>query len=319
MQTMNMVVGTRGSALALWQANWVRDRLVLSRHAAEINIIQTSGDREARPAPAAAGVKGLFIKEIEEALLQQTIDLAVHSLKDLPLEQPPGLVIAAICGREDARDALVCRAGVLPDGTGGSASRFADLPAGARVATGSLRRLAQLRHLRPDLEYVPIRGNVDTRLRKLDAGECDALVLAAAGLLRLGFDERIAELFDPGQLCPAPGQGALAIETRADNARGNLSAARAAGALEDRTTRLATRAERAVVWALGADCSSPVGACALPAGGSLSLTAVVASPDGSRLIRASASGALTRPEELGTQVADDLVRQGAREILDHLA
>lgn len=319
---MRIVVGTRGSALALWQANWARDRLVILRHAAEIKVIQTSGDHPERPpSPPVAGAsvpgggKGLFIKELEEALLGESIDVAVHSLKDLPLDQPAGLTIAAISTRDDTRDVLVCREGVLPPG----ASGFDALPAGSRVATGSLRRQAQLRNLRPDLRYVPIRGNVDTRLRKLDAGECDALVLAAAGLIRLGLETRISETFSPDRLCPAPGQGALGIETRADAMSGDSSVERAAAALDDRTTRYAVRAERAVVWCLGGDCSTPVGAHAEPSADRLSLTAVVASPDGIRLIRANASGPLTKPEELGNRVADDLLQQGARKILDSLS
>jgi len=314
---MRLTIGSRGSALALWQANWVRDRLVILRHAAEIKIIQTSGDRDDRArsdAAGASGVKGLFINELEEALIAGTIDVAVHSLKDLPLDQPPGLTIAAISEREDARDALVCREGVIPAGTG-----FSALPGGARVATGSLRRQAQLRHLRPDLRYVPIRGNVDTRLRKLDAGECEALILAKAGLLRLGVEGRISETFSPEYLCPAPGQGALGIETRSDGRLEGASVERAAAALDDRMTRYAVRAERTVVWSLNGDCSTPVGAYAEASGERLNLVAVVASPDGSRLIGANASGPLTKPEDLGNRVAEGLLSQGAREILDSLA
>lgn len=319
---MRIVVGTRGSALALWQANWARDRLVILRHAAEIKVIRTSGDQPEHvgPPPAsstsvAAGGKGLFIKELEEALLARTIDVAVHSLKDLPLDQPAGLTLAAMSPREDARDVLVYREGVLPPGAAG----FDALPAGARVATGSLRRQAQLRHLRPDLHYVPIRGNVDTRLRKLDAGECEALALAAAGLIRLGLDARIGETFSPDRLCPAAGQGALGIETRADAMAGDSSVERVASALNDRITRYTVRAERAVIWHLGGDCSTPIGAYAEPSADRLSLTAIVASPDGSRVIRANASGPLIKPEELGVGVAEDLLRQGAREILGALA
>ncbi|HEV2425821.1 MAG TPA: hydroxymethylbilane synthase [Terriglobia bacterium] len=318
---MKIIVGTRGSALALWQANWARDQLVILRHAAEIKVIRTSGDQPERPGPVpataasvAGGGKGLFIKELEEALLAGSIDVAVHSLKDLPLDQPAGLTIAAISARQEARDVLVCREGALPKDAGG----FDALPAGARVATGSLRRQAQLRHLRPDLRYVPIRGNVDTRLRKLDAGECEALVLAAAGLIRLGLEARIGETFSPDRLCPAPGQGALGIETRADATAGESSVEVAASALNDPDTRHAVRAERAVIWHLGGDCSTPVGAYAEASAGHLSLTAIVASPDGSRVIRADASGFITHPEELGSQVAEDLLRQGARQILGNV-
>ncbi len=320
---MRLTIGTRGSALAMWQANWVRDRLVILRHSSDIKVIKTAGDQEegAPPPPPdsgaslAGGVKGLFIKQLEDALLEGSIDVAVHSLKDLPLDQPPGLVIAAISGREDARDVLVCRQGVL---TGDDAG-FAGLPSEARVGTSSLRRQAQLRHLRPDLRYVPIRGNVDTRLRKLDAGECEAVVLAAAGLLRLGLEERVTEVFSPDQLCPAPGQGTLGIETRSDGRLGNASVERAVAAIDDRPTRYAARAERAVVWCLGGDCSTPIGAYAEPSADRLSLTAVVARPDGNRVLRASASGPLAKPEELGSQVAEDLLGQGARAILDALA
>ena len=313
---MRLTIGSRGSALALWQANWVRDRLVILRHAAEIKIIQTSGDQDQPPrsdTKGAGGVKGLFIKELEEALLAGMIDVAVHSLKDLPLDQPPGLTIAAISEREDARDALVCREGVIPAGAG-----FSALPGGARVATGSLRRQAQLRHLRSDLQYVPIRGNVDTRLRKLDAGYCEAVILAAAGLLRLGLEGRISETFGAEYLCPAPGQGALGIETRSDGRLEDASVERAAAALDDRMTRYAVRAERTVIWCLNGDCSTPVGAYAEASGEHLALIAVVASPDGSRLIRANASGPPTKPEDLGHRVAEDLLSQGAREILDSL-
>jgi hydroxymethylbilane synthase len=313
---MKLIIGTRGSPLALSQANWIRDRLVIGRHHIEIRIIETAGDQSAEASgPPAFGLKGVFVKEIEEALLNRTIDVAVHSLKDVPLEQPSGLTLAAIARREDPSDVLVCRDGVLHDGAGA----FEALPAGARVGTSSLRRQAQLRHLRPELEYVPVRGNVDTRLRKLDAGEYDALVLAAAGLLRLGLEARVSGVFTPEQLCPAPGQGALAIETRADTTAEESTERAVAASLDDRVSRHAVRAERAVVWCLGGDCSTPIGAYAESVGDRLAMVAVVASPDGRRVIRARGSESLTRPEQLGNRVADELLRQGAREILESLA
>lgn len=307
---MRIVIGTRGSALALWQANWVRDRLAIAGCDVQIKTIRTSGDKLERAPLAASGVKGLFIKEIEQALAEGSIDLAVHSLKDLPAEQPPGLVLAAVPSREDARDVLVSRSGI----------RFQALPPGSRVATSSVRRQSQLRHLRPDLEYVPIRGNVDTRLRKLDHGECDALVLAAAGLLRLGLGPRIAEYFPPDQLCSAPGQGALAIEIRGNSAAQPREAddrlAEAVAALDDPAAHGAVRAERALLRRLGGGCSVPIAAYAEPTADALNLTAVVARPDGSRLIRASARGPAAQPEELGLAVAEDLLRRGVREILE---
>src|SRR5579863_6045863 len=196
-----LVIGSRGSQLALWQARWIEARLAALGFESRIEIIKTTGDRVTNVPLSSVGGKGLFTKEIEEALLARQVDLAVHSLKDLPTEIPAGLQITAIPEREDPRDAMV-------------GSRLADLPHGARVGTSSLRRSAQLRRLRPDLAIESIRGNLDTRLRKLDEGEYQAIVLAAAGLTRLGWSERIAHVFPPSVMCPAPGQGALGIETR---------------------------------------------------------------------------------------------------------
>ena len=299
---MKIVIGSRGSALALWQANWVHDRLAAGGHEVEIRVIRTSGDRMVQAPLQASGVKGLFVKEIEEALLDRSIDVAVHSLKDLPAGQPPGLTIAAVPAREDARDAFISRSG-----TG-----FGDLPPGARLGTSSVRRQSQLRHLRPELEAVPMRGNVDTRLRKLDEGQCDALVLAAAGLIRLGFDGRIVQRFSAEELCPAVGQGALAIETREADA----PVIEAVASLDHSATHSAVRAERALLQRLGGGCSVPIAAHATANGESLSMAGVVASPDGTRLIRASASGSFSDPEELGSVLAGELLTLGAREILE---
>ncbi|HUI43249.1 MAG TPA: hydroxymethylbilane synthase [Terriglobia bacterium] len=298
---MKIIIGSRGSALALWQSNWVRDRLAAAGHEAEVRVIRTSGDRLPQAALAASGVKGLFIKEIEEALAAGSIQLAVHSLKDMPTDLPPGLKLAAVPEREDARDVLVSNGGL----------GFAGLASGQRVGSSSVRRQSQLLHLRPGLKMLPVRGNIDTRLRKLDEGEFDALVLAAAGLARLGFGSRIREYFSIEQLCPAAGQGALGIETR--EASGPV--AEAAASLDHPPAHAAVRAERALLRALGGGCAVPIAAYAASAGESLALRGVVASPSGERLLRANASGPATEPEKLGLRVADDLRRQGADEIL----
>ncbi|HEY6293059.1 MAG TPA: hydroxymethylbilane synthase [Terriglobia bacterium] len=299
---MKIVIGSRGSALALWQANWVRDRLAAAGHEVEIRVIRTSGDRMPQVPLEDSGVKGLFIKEIEEALAEGAIDLAVHSLKDMPGAQPPGLTLAAVPAREDARDALVSREGAT----------FAELPPGARLGTSSIRRQSQLRHLRPDVAMVPMRGNVGTRLRKLEEGQCDALVLAAAGLIRLGFESKIRQYFSADQLCPAVGQGALAIETR----QGDEPVLCAVEPLDDPVAHRAVRAERALLRHLGGGCAVPIAAYAEPIGDGLSLMGVVASPDGSRVVRAETTGSASDPESLGLSVAEELLRLGTRAILE---
>ncbi len=296
-----MVIGSRGSSLALWQANWVRQRLAALGCEARIEIIKTTGDKLPEAPLAASGTKGVFIKEIEEALLEGRVDLAVHSMKDLPVEQPEGLLIAAVPEREDARDVLISK----------NWSKLSDLPRGARLGTGSLRRSSQIRALRPDLEIVPVRGNVDTRLKKLDRGDYQAIVLAAAGLLRLGFGERIGQRFSESEMCPAVGQGALAIEAHR-NSRDALSIA---GALNHEATQLAVRAERTVLRALGGGCKLPLAAHARVEDDKLHLRGVVASPDGLHVIRAESSGPFENPEALGSSVAEDLIRQGAHALL----
>jgi hydroxymethylbilane synthase len=314
---MKLTIGSRGSKLALWQAHWVRDQLVAAGHDIEIRIIKTTGDKlqavmPGKPLPgsmaqtvAEAGSKGLFIKEIEEALLAREIDIAVHSLKDLPTEQPAGLALAAVPPREDARDVLIARSG----------QRLESLAPGARVATGSLRRQTQLRALRPDLVYVAIRGNLDTRLRKLERGDCEALVLAAAGVLRLGLSDRITSYFRFDQMCPAVGQGALGIEIRSDDS----GAGHAVASLDYSAAHQAVRAERAVLRRLGGGCQVPIAAHATAESGNLRLQGLVAKLDGSQLIRAHAEGAASDPEALGVMVAEDLLRQGARDILGAIA
>lgn len=292
-------IGSRGSQLALWQARWIQRRLEEFGEAAAIQIIKTTGDKITDVPLAKVGSKGLFTKEIEEALLDGRVDLAVHSLKDLPTELPPGLTIAAVPEREDPRDALL-------------GARLKDLPPGARIGTSSLRRSAQLRALRPDLEIEPLRGNLDTRLRKLDEGRYDAIVAACAGLKRLGWENRIAEVLEPSVMCPAVGQGALAVETRRDGGRAHEICRR----LDDPDSRAAVTAERALLRALGGGCQVPVGACGRVSDGVLHLQAVVVAPDGSSLIRLDDSGPAGEAEGVGSRLGRRLLDAGARRILE---
>ena len=295
-----LVIGSRGSQLALWQAKWIGARLAERGQETRIEIIKTTGDKITDVPLAKVGTKGLFTKEIEEALLDGRIDLAVHSLKDLPTEVPAGLSIAATPPREDARDALV---GV----------RLGELPAGAKVGTSSLRRAAQLRAVRPDLTIESVRGNLDTRLRKLDEGQYQAIVLAAAGLTRLGWADRIAEILQPDVMCPAVGQGTLAIETRTEGVASEVCAA-----LDHGATRAAVTAERAVLASLGGGCQVPIGAYAEIAGSALRLIGVVIAPDGSLMVRKSDLGAVVNAAEIGRRVGAALLAAGAREILDRV-
>ncbi|MEN6603938.1 MAG: hydroxymethylbilane synthase, partial [Bryobacteraceae bacterium] len=258
-----LVIGSRGSQLALWQAKWVAARLAELGVKTRIEIIKTTGDKITDVPLAQVGAKGLFTKEIEEALLDGRVDLAVHSLKDLPTEVPSGLTVAAIPAREDARDAMV-------------GCTLAALPQRARVGTSSLRRSAQLHSLRPDLTIEPLRGNLDTRIRKLTEVRYDAILLAAAGLKRLGWGDRVSELLPAGVMCPAVGQGALAIETRDDDGDAHQIVRR----LDDAVTRAAVTAERALLGALGGGCQVPIGCHATVDADALKLTAIVASPDG---------------------------------------
>jgi len=301
---MRIIIGSRGSQLALWQANWVKSQLTARGCEVEIRIIKTSGDKLQDAPLAQSGTKGIFIKEIEEALVEGTIDLAVHSLKDLPADLPAGLVVAAVPEREDVRDVLISKGG----------ARFAALPTGARVGTSSLRRQSQLRKLRPDLEFLALRGNLDTRLKKLDRGDCAAIVLAAAGVHRLGFRDRITEYFTSDQICPAVGQGALALEIRAGDDR----TLQAVQPLDHATSHRAVRAERAMLRHLGGGCQVPIAAHAVAENDRLQLAGVVADLEGTTVIRASVSGPTSDPEGLGRKAAEDLLRQGAREILESI-
>jgi hydroxymethylbilane synthase len=291
-------IGSRGSQLALWQARWVESRLNALGETCRIDVIKTTGDKITSVPLARVGGKGLFTKEIEDALLSGSIDVAVHSLKDMPAILPDGLTLAAIPEREDVRDALI-------------GCRLAELPHGAVVGTSSLRRSAQLRALRPDVRIEMLRGNLDTRLRKLDDGQYNAIVLAAAGLRRLGWAERIAELVPVETICPAAGQGALAVETRA----GNGHAARLCRQLDHAPSRNAVTAERAALATLGGSCQVPIGAYAEISGERLRLRAVVVAPDGSRAVRGEESGSSGEAEAIGRALGERLLREGAREIL----
>jgi hydroxymethylbilane synthase len=293
---VRLVLGTRGSRLARAQSTLVADLLRARGHEVTLALIETRGDKEIDRTVPELGGKGLFTKELEEALRDGRIDLAVHSLKDLPTEDAPGLVVAAVPPREDWRDALV---------SGGA--KLAALPAGARVGTASLRRQALLRRQRPDLEVVPLRGNVDTRLRRVSEGALDAIILAAAGLNRLGRSDAVTELLD---FLPAPAQGALAIQARGD--RADVRAA--AGVLHDEMTGRCTHAERELLHLLGGGCSVPVGALCVPEGRHLKLRAVVAAPDGSRVVEGEGVGG--DAGALGAVIAARLREEGAQEILD---
>jgi hydroxymethylbilane synthase len=294
-------IGSRGSKLALWQANWVSAQLSAMGHRTRIKIIRTSGDKITDVPLSKVGTKGLFTKEIEEALLDGSIDLAVHSLKDMPTELPEGLTLSAIPKREDPRDAVVGR-------------RLDELPPKAKVGTSSLRRAAQLRALRPDFVVESIRGNVDTRLRKLDEGQHDAIVLAAAGLRRLGLEDRIAESLGTEVMVPAVGQGALAIETRLEESPVTEACRR----LNDEATMLCVAAERALLAALGGGCQVPIGAHAVIEAETLSLEALVISPEAGDPIRRRGSGAAVEAVRIGQEVAEELLSSGAQEILEEV-
>lgn len=301
-------IATRGSKLALWQANAVASRLLAVGVNTEILTFTTTGDRSQHGRVAGDDSKRQFVKELEEALLQGEADLAVHSAKDLPVELPDGLVVAACLPREDPRDALV-----LPghSGTLTEAEAFARLKGGATIGTGSVRRIAQLRPLLPEATFGPVRGNVDTRLAKLDAGAFDAIVLACAGLRRLGFGARITTPISLDQCVPAPGQGIVATEIRRDDEETRA----VLDQVHDRGAGMALDAERAVVAFLGGGCQLPLGAVAEERDGTLSLRAVVSSADGKRQIVKSMTGSRGEPRQLGRRVAEALAADGARALL----
>jgi len=300
-----MIVGSRGSALALKQTGLMVERLKSLRPGLEIEVrvIKTTGDKILHEPLTRIAGRGFFVAEIERALLRGQIDFAVHSMKDLPTEMTPGLCIAAIPEREDPSDALISR------GPG-----LRDLPAGARIGTSSPRRRAQLLHFRPDLQIVDVRGNLDTRLRKLDEGLFDAIVLAYAGLHRMGWADRITERIPPEICLPAVGQGALAIQAREDDREVNDLLA----GLDHAESRIAVTAERAFMHALGGGCQVPVGALGSIEGDKLVLNGVAAGLDGSTLVRGEVSGNPVEPSRLGDELAQVLLTAGAGEILDQV-
>jgi hydroxymethylbilane synthase len=301
MTLVKLVIGSRGSKLALTQTYWVRDRLQTHNDSLEIEVlkIRTTGD-QATGSLRSFGGAGVFTKELERALLEGQIDLAIHSLKDLPTQMHPELALVATPEREDVRDALI----------GPDLSSLADLPNGARLGTGSLRRRAQLKALRPDLEILDIRGNLDTRIDKAMRGECDAVVLAVAGLNRLGWQQRIGVHLSLDQVLPAPGQGALGLQMRADNPLKSY-----VGALNHAPTQAAVQAERQLLQTLRAGCHAPVGAWARLEEDQLTLDGLVGHPDGTEMLRARHSAPLTDAQPLGEAVAAALREQGADALL----
>lgn len=293
-------IGSRGSQLALWQANHVATLLRDKRHTVEIEVIKTTGDKITSVALAKVGTKGMFTKEIEDALHEKRVDLAVHSLKDVPTDLAQEFELAAIMKREDPRDAFISV----------KFSSLEELPHGAKVGTSSLRRQCQLKAVRPDLEVFPLRGNVDTRLRKLESGEYDAIILAAAGVLRLGLETHVRSRISADVMCPAVGQGALAIEIR----RGDQQTKALLAFLNDADTHAAIDCERALLGSLGGGCQVPIGAYAEKRGDRLFLRAMVGRPDGSEILREQAEG--TDGVKLGRETAQTLLWRGGDKILN---
>ena len=303
--TERIVIGTRGSDLALWQANYVKTELErhFPEHSFEIKIIHTTGDQVLDVALSKIGDKGLFTRQIENELLNGEIDLAVHSLKDLQTAQPEGLVIGAVCKREVPNDVFISKTGGTID----------DLPHRAKVATGSLRRRSQLLHYRPELEIVDIRGNVPTRLRKFDESGLDGMILAYAGIHRLGFESRVSQLIPFTVMLPAVGQGAVAVEVRSGDER----VRRVVEKLDDRATRICITAERAFLRRLEGGCQVPIGAFAEFDGEYVILEGMVGSLDGTVAFREALKADAHDAESLGTNLANALIEMGARELLDN--
>jgi hydroxymethylbilane synthase len=299
-------IGTRGSQLALFQANWVKDQLGEAHPDLKVTLIKikTTGDKIQDVPLAKIGGKGLFVKEIEEALLQKTIDLAVHSIKDVPTEFPEGLHLSVVTKREDPRDVFISKDG----------RALKDLPQGAKIGTSSLRRQAQLLYFRNDLELIPLRGNLDTRLKKLKTMNLDGIVLALAGVRRLGLEERVTEIIPTDISLPAIGQGALGIEIRREDkeVEGQIRF------LNDRDSSIAVTAERAFLKKLEGGCQVPLAAYARPVGTGLRVDGLVGSTDGKRLIRHHVEGSIENAESLGIELAEILLGKGAKEILDEV-
>ena len=301
-----VTIGTRGSKLALWQANWVKDRLESSHPGTRValEIIKTKGDKILDVPLAKVGGKGLFVKEIEEALLDRRIDIAVHSMKDMPAQIPAGLCIGAVPERETPVDVLIAREGL----------HLQDMGPGPTIGTSSLRRAAQLRHIRPDVQIMPLRGNLDTRLRKLVDENLDAIVLAAAGVKRLGLADRITEYLTPEIMLPAVGQGALCVETRIEDP----VITPLITPLNHAATRWAVMAERAFLARLEGGCQVPIAGHATLTGGRLRMTGLVADLQGKTFVSETVEGPAEEAEAIGLDVAGKLLEQGARAILDSL-
>jgi hydroxymethylbilane synthase len=301
-----IIIGTRGSALALAQTSWIREQIL--RHfpdaGVELKIIRTSADKDTTSSLRSASTVGVFVKELEQALLDREIDIAVHSMKDVPTQIGAGLRIAAIPEREDARDALIAH----------QMKSITDLPNGARVGTGSIRRQAQLLALRPDLQIMDIRGNVDTRLKKLQEGMYDAIILACAGLRRLGLQDQISLPLNYDQMLPAPGQGALAVEIRSGDSRIDAIA----NALNHHPTAVAVMVERAILQRMGGGCNVPVATYARLQENIIEVDALVASPDGKRVVRDSMRDNLNKADEAAAALADRILVRGGQPILDEI-
>lgn len=307
MTKRKIIIATRGSMLALWQAEWIKSELqhLDPELKIELNKIKTTGDKILDVPLAQVGGKGLFVKEIEEAMLRGEADLAVHSMKDVPTDLPQGLHLSAITKREDPRDAFIAGKGI---------KSFRDLPQGAIIGTSSLRRICQLLHIRPDLRITQLRGNVDTRLRKLDEGQFDAVILAAAGVKRLGYSQRITEMIPPDISVPAIGQGAVGIECRVDDPFINNLLSK----LDHKDTSICVKAERSFLKKLEGGCQVPIGAYAQIKDGTLTMDGLVGSLDGKTLIKEKIQGRPEDAESLGTQLAERLLAKGAKEILDEV-
>jgi len=298
-----ITIGTRGSPLALWQANWIKDQLeeLHKETAVELNVIKTSGDKIQDVPLAKVGGKGLFTKEIEESMLKYESDIAIHSMKDVPIKLPAGLVISVVTKREDPHDALISKNNV----------KLADLPKGAKVGTGSFRRTTQLLNYRPDLDVIPMRGNLETRLKKLETEGLDAIILAAAGLKRLGMADKITEIIPPEIMLPGGGQGAVGIESRSED----MSIMSMIFALDDEDTHTAVDAERSFLTRLQGGCQVPIGVYATVQGETIHLRGLVGSLDGKTLLKVEKTGSAEDPQLLGDDLALEILKMGADKIL----
>ena len=306
MEPRKIKIGSRGSPLALWQANWIRGQLESQNPdiPVEIVIIKTSGDKIQDVPLAKIGGKGLFVKEIEEALLSKDVDFAVHSMKDMPIKFPFALCIASVTKRENPFDALISKNDIKLD----------DLPKGAKIGTGSLRRISQLLHYRPDLDLVPLRGNLETRIKKLETEGLDAIILAAAGLIRMGWEEQISEIISPEILLPAMGQGAVGIEARKNDVDNQILLAD----MDDENTHLALDAERAIVTQLEGGCNVPIGAFATIEEDEMTVKGLVASLDGKTIYKKEVKGNKVHAINLGKELGNELLEMGGDKIMQEI-